>query len=205
MSDYPWSPLNVIPTRDACLITWPAPAQQTLNVDPMLIYCWASVAHHGPALTQHWVDASCLLGGRSEYRWAGRLPDYIHGRQDSHLWKTRNDTITKYKLLGVKIQNERILWGNITPRYYFAILFTPSPTHGGQVFVKWPVLIYQIIAQCHIFQYFLLKLFLFKKCHVRRQYGAFTNKYQYILHLIKKTIFGVVSYVNMNENVNENA
>ena len=29
----------------------------------MLVYCWASVADDGPALSQHWMRFSCLLAG----------------------------------------------------------------------------------------------------------------------------------------------
>ena len=39
------------------------PTQQALGVvDPMLIYCWASVAEGGPTLNRHSVNRSCLLG-----------------------------------------------------------------------------------------------------------------------------------------------
>ena len=36
----------------------------TRHVDPMLSWCSASVADAGPTSTQHWVNVSCLLGGR---------------------------------------------------------------------------------------------------------------------------------------------
>ena len=32
------------------------------NIDPMLFQCCADVEDGGPALEQHWVNASCLLG-----------------------------------------------------------------------------------------------------------------------------------------------
>ena len=37
-------------------------SRQTRNVDPMLIYCWASIADDGSILNLHWVEKSCLLG-----------------------------------------------------------------------------------------------------------------------------------------------
>ena len=45
--------------------------QQTRGIDPMLVYCCASVADGGPALNQHWVNAPCLLGthGTSFIQW----------------------------------------------------------------------------------------------------------------------------------------
>ena len=36
-------------------------SQQTRDVDPMLVYFWASVADGGPKIDQHWVNVSCLL------------------------------------------------------------------------------------------------------------------------------------------------
>ena len=36
--------------------------QQTRYVEPMLFYCWASVAYNGPTLKRHWLNVSCLLG-----------------------------------------------------------------------------------------------------------------------------------------------
>ena len=37
--------------------------QQTRDIDPMLVQCWASVVDDGPTLNQHWVNVSttCLL------------------------------------------------------------------------------------------------------------------------------------------------
>ena len=40
------------------------PSQQTRDVDPMLIQCWANVEDGGPTLNQYWVNVSCLLGLR---------------------------------------------------------------------------------------------------------------------------------------------
>ena len=37
-------------------------AQQTRGVEPVQVWCWASVADGGPELEQHWVNVSCLLG-----------------------------------------------------------------------------------------------------------------------------------------------
>ena len=39
--------------------------QQTRDIEPMLVQCWASVVDDGPALNQHWVNVSCLLGDTS--------------------------------------------------------------------------------------------------------------------------------------------
>ena len=37
-------------------------SQQTQDVEPILIYCWANVAHGGPILNQNWFNLLCLLG-----------------------------------------------------------------------------------------------------------------------------------------------
>ena len=37
----------------------PIPLQQTPDVDPMLVWCWANA---GPTLNQHWFNVFCLLG-----------------------------------------------------------------------------------------------------------------------------------------------
>ena len=37
-------------------------SQQTRDVEPVFIYCWANVADDGPALNQSWPNCSCLLG-----------------------------------------------------------------------------------------------------------------------------------------------
>ena len=37
-------------------------AQQTRNVDPVLVQCWASVADDGPTLNQQRTNVPCLLG-----------------------------------------------------------------------------------------------------------------------------------------------
>ena len=38
------------------------PTQLSRGIDPMLFLCCADVEDGGPALEQHWVHASCLLG-----------------------------------------------------------------------------------------------------------------------------------------------
>ena len=38
--------------------------QQTRDIQPMLVQCWASVKDDGSALCQHWLNVSCLLGRR---------------------------------------------------------------------------------------------------------------------------------------------
>ena len=35
-------------------------SQQTINIDPLLCQCWASVCDAGPALTQYWVEVLYL-------------------------------------------------------------------------------------------------------------------------------------------------
>ena len=55
------------PRAAPSLITPPSPqtqahSQQTRDVLPMLVYCWASVVDDGPTLNQHWLNVSCLLG-----------------------------------------------------------------------------------------------------------------------------------------------
>ena len=37
-------------------------SQQTRDIQPMLFQCWPTVEDGGPALKQHWVDDSRLLG-----------------------------------------------------------------------------------------------------------------------------------------------
>ena len=41
----------------------PVDSRQTRDIDPKLVYCWATVADGGPTFSQHWVDVSCLPGG----------------------------------------------------------------------------------------------------------------------------------------------
>ena len=36
--------------------------QQTRDNQPMIGYCWPNVFDVGPTITQHWINASCLLG-----------------------------------------------------------------------------------------------------------------------------------------------
>ena len=38
--------------------------QQTRDIDPMLRQCWNNVVDGGPALAQHWINVSFLLGSR---------------------------------------------------------------------------------------------------------------------------------------------
>ena len=42
-------------------------AQQTWDVEPVLVWCWASIADGGPELEQHWVNVTCLLGVLTGY------------------------------------------------------------------------------------------------------------------------------------------
>ena len=35
---------------------------QTRDVEPVLVWCWASVVDGGPIINQHWLNVSCLLG-----------------------------------------------------------------------------------------------------------------------------------------------
>ena len=39
-----------------------AAAQQTRGIEPVLVWCWASIADGRPASDQNWVNVSCLLG-----------------------------------------------------------------------------------------------------------------------------------------------
>ena len=45
----------------------PAAAQQTRDIEPMLVWCWASVADVGLELDQHWVNVLCLPGVLTGY------------------------------------------------------------------------------------------------------------------------------------------
>ena len=38
------------------------PAQQTRDIGPKLIYCWANVGDGGATVNQRWANVSCLLG-----------------------------------------------------------------------------------------------------------------------------------------------
>ena len=38
------------------------PTQQTRDIEPLLIQCWASVVDGGPTLNQQWLNVACLLG-----------------------------------------------------------------------------------------------------------------------------------------------
>ena len=37
-------------------------SSQTRDVEPMLVWCWPIIVDAGPTSTQHWLDASCLMG-----------------------------------------------------------------------------------------------------------------------------------------------
>ena len=50
-------------------------SQQTRYVEPMLFYCWASVADNGPTLKRHWLNVSCLLGHN--------IITFLPGKQDT--------------------------------------------------------------------------------------------------------------------------
>ena len=53
----------------ATRVSPPTSSQQTRYVDPMLFYCWSSVADAGPALKQHWINISCLWAVMHTMRW----------------------------------------------------------------------------------------------------------------------------------------
>ena len=36
--------------------------QQTRDIEPLLVQCWASVVDGGPTLNQQWLNGACLLG-----------------------------------------------------------------------------------------------------------------------------------------------
>ena len=38
--------------------------QQSWDICPMLVWCWATVFDAGPTSNQHWVNVSCLIGNR---------------------------------------------------------------------------------------------------------------------------------------------
>ena len=42
--------------------TWTTISQQKRDIDTMLIKCWATIYNAGPAINQHWVNFSWLLG-----------------------------------------------------------------------------------------------------------------------------------------------
>ena len=48
-------------TRDSSSAFSQPASQPSQDIYPMLFQCWASVEDGGPTLTQHWVNASCLL------------------------------------------------------------------------------------------------------------------------------------------------
>ena len=39
-----------------------ADPQQTCEIGPTLVYCWANVVDGGPTVNQRWADVSCLVG-----------------------------------------------------------------------------------------------------------------------------------------------
>ena len=41
----------------------PVSLQQTRDIEPLLVQCWASVYDAGPTLNQQWLNVSCLLRG----------------------------------------------------------------------------------------------------------------------------------------------
>ena len=48
--------------REAPIITLSATTQQTRNIEPVLVQCWASVADDGPTVNQHSLNVPSLLG-----------------------------------------------------------------------------------------------------------------------------------------------
>ena len=48
-------------------------SQQTLNIEPMLVKCWASVGDGGPRFNQHWFTVFCLLGTHTMRHFLRRL------------------------------------------------------------------------------------------------------------------------------------
>ena len=52
---------NHYPRAPARWHSW-TPTQLSRGIDPMLFVCCADVEDGGPALEQHWANASCLLG-----------------------------------------------------------------------------------------------------------------------------------------------
>ena len=43
-------------------------SQQTQDIDPVFVKCWASVVDAGPALIKHWVNVLCLLAWPVSWR-----------------------------------------------------------------------------------------------------------------------------------------
>ena len=72
--------------------------QQTRDIAPMLIQCWAGVVDGGPILNQHWCNVSCLLGRTQQKRGIG--PNDMVPREPKWLamyWRRKR----------------RNIWGNI--------------------------------------------------------------------------------------------
>ena len=45
------------------LVKPPKPSdQQTRDIEPLLVHCWASVVDGEPTMNQQWLNVSCLLG-----------------------------------------------------------------------------------------------------------------------------------------------
>ena len=44
-----------------CNVYMQKPTQETLDVGPTLVYCWANVVDSGPTVNQRWAKISCLL------------------------------------------------------------------------------------------------------------------------------------------------
>ena len=70
-ADTTWPTLNQHRFNVLCLLglswwaTWcllPIFSSQTRDVEPMLVWCWPIIVDAGPTSTQHWLDASCLMG-----------------------------------------------------------------------------------------------------------------------------------------------
>ena len=90
--------------------TWGAANQQTRDVDPMLFYCWASVVDGGPALKQHWVNVSYLLGRQMLFFVVDGWPTLNqHWLSNSCLLNSHNNPA------GLMIGQCRRCWPDIAP------------------------------------------------------------------------------------------
>ena len=85
------------------------PTQQTQDIDPMLVQCWASVVDGGPTLDQHWVDVLCLLGIYQTKSRAARI--YLSSKR------------THWNNVGLMLGQRCRRWANVKPTLFQCVLF----------------------------------------------------------------------------------
>ena len=61
-------------------------SQQTRDVEPLSVQCWASVVDGGPTLNQQWLNVSSLLGWANIWLGVSCYLGYAHRLTPYRLW-----------------------------------------------------------------------------------------------------------------------